>query len=98
MKLYISGDTDEFQYNSVSSIENSDVVLILPGGLGMFYDLFLAIKLKKRVIIYNKDMYYAPLIKNLYNAYIEKNIDNAPSSYLEIESEKEIIIKKLEEK
>ncbi len=98
MKLYISGDNpEEFQYETVKNIKDSELVLILPGGLGTFADLFTAIKLKKRTILYNQDMYYVSVIKNLYSAYTEGRIEGAPSDYLEIESDKKEIIRKLEE-
>ena len=103
MKLYISDSDDEFvkefeKFNTTNSMEEASDVLILPGGLGNFYDLFRAIDMNKNVIVYNKDLFFAPVIKNLYEAHICGKIDDAPSSYMSIESDLDLIIKKLEER
>ena len=103
MKLYVSGVDEEFMellkyFSIVENVENSDQVLILPGGLGTFADLFLAIRLKKDVIVYNKDMFYTSMIKNLYEAHEKDYIEGAPSTYIHIESEIKEILKKLEER
>ena len=53
--------------------DNSDLCLILPGGLGTFSEIFNLIEEyrlnKKRVIIYNLDGYYNDLIKIMDNLY-----------------------------
>ncbi len=79
-------------------MENSSIVLILPGGLDVYYNLFLAIKKEKEIYLYNKDFFYTPLIKNLYDLYLKGVIDKAPSEYMNIESELENIINKIEER
>ncbi len=103
MKLYITPSDVDYsdiihRFPIVENLEDSTDVLILPGGLGNFYDLFQAITLKKDVIIYNKDMFYTPVIKNMYEAYQKGYIEEAPSFYINIESDYKEIIQKLEEK
>lgn len=106
MQLYVtnSNKIDEDilslldKYNICEDIKIADFVLILPGGLGTFNDLFNAINMNKKVIIYNKDLYYSSLFKNLFQGYEKGYIDVAPAEYLSIESEFENIIKILEDK
>ncbi len=102
MKLYISDISEcDFDIQSLGDVEiipdinQADVVLILPGGLGTFNDLFQAISLKKKVIVYNKDLYYSSLFKNLFQGYEKGYIEVAPSEYVSIESEQENIVKKI---
>lgn len=64
----------------------------------MYYNLFLAIKKEKEIYLYNKDFFYTPLIKNLYDLYLKGVIDKAPSEYMNIESELENIINKIKER
>lgn len=105
MKLYVSDSSESSEnisallqgFNIVEDLDCADCVLILPGGLGTFNDLFRAINLKKRVVIYNKDLYYSSLFKNLFQGYERGYIEFAPSEYLSIESELENVIGKLEE-
>lgn len=102
IKLFISEsdlvNTDCFsKFNICTDINSCDVVLILPGGLGCMYDLFLGIKLGKKVILYNKDLIYKSLIKNLFELYEEGIISDIPASYISIESDLNNIIKILEE-
>ena len=105
MKLYVSNDsnieTEIIKYlevfNVVSDIKEADNVLILPGGLGNFYDLFESIKLKKKVLVYNKDLYYSSLFKNLFQGYEKGYIEVAPYEFITIESDFNNIIKNLED-
>ena len=103
MKLYVS-DGDELhldelrKFSIVPEMEESSDVLILPGGLGAFYDMFRAIQMKKDVIVYNKDMYFTSVIKNMYEAHQKGKVEEAPSFYIDIESDFLEIIRKLEEK
>ena len=102
MKLFVSGAFGENdfignKFQVVSNIDDSNAVLILPGGLGTFSDMFLGIKLNKKVIVYNKDLYYSSLFKNLYEGYEKGLIESAPSVYLSIESEPDKIIELLED-
>ena len=102
MELYISGCIDEYNnifsnYNTVS-FDEANCVLILPGGLGCLNDLFKSINMKKRVILFNYNFFYTPIIKKLYEMYKDGYEDKVPSEYMEIESEIDKIIEKLEEK
>lgn len=100
MKLYISGNRDEFLLPNLSytdQLDEADIVLILPGGLGTFACLFQAIQLNKKVLLYNQDLYFTSLIKNLYEGYQKGYIEKVPAEYMQIESEKEEIFKILEE-
>ena len=103
MKLYISGDYDKYvdylsEFDIVTDIDKSNYVLILPGGLGCLYDLFKSINDKKRIILYNDNFFYTPIIKRLYEMYEEGIVDRIPSEYMYIESDFSEIIKKLEDK
>lgn len=99
--LYISGDYSlidkEINISITDNIDKSQCILILPGGLGTYYDLFKGIKDNKKIYLYNKDFFYTPIIKNLYDLYVEGIIEKAPSLYINIESDLDEIIKKLEE-
>ena len=103
MKLFISGyisDCPE-KFNTfelANNINEATDVLILPGGLGTFSDLFKSVNDGKRVIIYNKDFFYTPVIKKLFELYEEGIEIRRPSEYMEIESELEVILSKLEER
>ena len=106
MKLYVSEferNLDQFDVllkdkEIVKNIEESTDVLVVPGGMGAFSDIFKAKELEKNLYIYNKDMYYSDLINNLYKGHIEGYIDDAPSAYMHIESDINNIIKDMEEK
>jgi len=103
MKLYMSECDEKYpeiieRFHVVPEMEQSDQVLILPGGLGAFYDLFRAIDEERDVIIYNRDMYFTSVIKNLYDAYKKGNIEEVPAYYADIECELEEIIRILEER
>ena len=102
MKLFVSGSFSEYSellsnYDLVSDMDVCDTVLILPGGLGHFQDLFNAISDNKKVILYNKDFFYTPVIKKLFELYEEGIEKRVPSEYMNIESDFLEIIKKLEE-
>ena len=85
------------QCDIVKSIEDSTDVIVGPGGIGAFSDIFTAIKLKKNLFLYNKDMYYSDTINNLSKGYLEGYIKEAPSGYIHIENEIENILKDMEE-
>ena len=103
MKLFISGYISDCPeklntFELVNNINEATDVLILPGGLGTFSDLFKSVNDGKRVIIYNKDLFYTPLIKKLFELYEDGIEIRRPSEYMEIESELEVILSKLEER
>lgn len=102
MSVYVNeSDMDvseiDQRFGIVSQMEDSDEVLILPGGLGAFYDIFRAIEMKKDVLIYNRDMFFTSMLRNLYQSYESGYIKETPSEYVIIESEFKDILRKLEE-
>lgn len=104
-KVYISdldfnlGEIDKIvkKYDVVKSIEDSTDVIVVPGGISAFSDIFQATKLKKNLFLYNKEMFYTDLINNLYKSHLEGYIDQAPSGYMRIENEIDSILKDMEE-
>ena len=97
-KIVVSTTTERF--NEIFS--NSDMVLILPGGLGTYAEIFSAIEESrignmKKIILYNCNYFYTPMIKHLYHMYEEGFIDFPPSHYMIIESDKEKIIELIKE-
>ncbi|MBQ6324104.1 MAG: LOG family protein [Bacilli bacterium] len=102
MKLFISGYINNFpekfnDFELADNISEANMVLILPGGVGTMHDLFKSVNDGKRVIVYNKDFFYTPIIKKLFELYEEGIELRRPSEYMEIESEMDEIIKKLED-
>ena len=81
----------------VEAIEESTDVLVVPGGMGAFSDIFKAQELNKNLFVYNKDLYYSGLVSNLYKGHLEGYIDGTPSEYMHIESDINNIIKEMEE-
>lgn len=80
----------------------SDVLLFLPGGIGTLAELFSSIEEgrisnRKKIIIYNCCYFFTPIIEELYNLYQKGFIDDAPSTYMYIESDKNKIIELLKE-
>lgn len=87
-KIVTKTTTDRFK----EIYAKSDVLLILPGGLGTLAELFSAIEEKrinnsKKIILFNANYYFTPLIKELYHMYELGFIDQVPADYMEIESE-----------
>ena len=81
---------------------NSDTILILPGGLGVLAELFSAIEESsignnKKIIVYNCNYFYTPIIRELFHLYEEGFISMPPSEYMIIESDKEKIIEMIKE-
>jgi len=102
MKVYIAESDGiypeiEEKNDIVSSLDESDVVFIPPGGLSAIFDLSQALKLGKKTVLFNKNMYYKDLINHLYKAHLEGDIKNPPSGYLIIESDIHEVNKRLEE-
>ena len=73
--------------------ENSDILLIIPGGIGTLAELYSMIEQmrtydnEKMLIIYNKDFYYKSLLEELYHMYQEKIIEYPPSEYMLISND-----------
>ena len=105
----------EFEYNYDETVivdtttnrfyevfNRSDVILILPGGLGTLAELFSAIEERrienyKKIIIYNVNYFYTPIIEALYKMYQEGFTHEVPSDYMVIESDYKKIIEMIEE-
>lgn len=81
--------------------DNSDLCLILPGGLGTFSEIFNLIEEyrlnKKRVIIYNLDGYYNDLIKIMDNLYDTHFASVKISECIDIVNSKEEVINIIKE-
>lgn len=73
--------------------QKSDLLLFLPGGLGTYSELLSCMsevvekKENKTIIIYNKDFFYTPVIKELYFLYKKRFINKNINEYCKIESE-----------
>lgn len=103
----IDADTSIVAENTVERFqklyENGDCILFLPGGIGTYSELFSAIEENKnnphpkKIILYNYDYFYTPVIKELYHLYQEGFIDDVPASYMVIESNEDKIIELIEE-
>ena len=71
----------------------SDILLILPGGIGTLAELFSIIEQMrtydndKILILYNKDFYYKDLIEEIYKMYQEKLIEYPNSEYMLISND-----------
>lgn len=103
MKIYVSNDDSEVSgklkdFTIIDEIDAADIVLILPGGLGTYYDLFKAIKENKKIYLYNKDFFYTPVIRNLYELHLSGMIEKVPSEYMNIECDLDNIIEKMKER
>ena len=89
-------DTTMERFNEIYKV--SDIFLILPGGLGTLTELFNAIEENrtnnhnKKIIIYNKNYFYTPIIQGLYKMYENKYIDEPLTNYFVIESDEDKII------
>ena len=92
-EIIVNTTTERFE----KIYENSDVLLFLPGGLGTYAEIFSAIEERridngKKIIIYNSNYFYTPMIKELYKLYKEGFIDEVPADYMIIESDSNKII------
>ena len=82
--------------------EQSDVFLFFPGGIETYELLFYFIQenkrrnLHKKIIIYNIDYFFTPIVKELYHLYEEKFIERVPSEYIIIESNQNELIEIIE--
>ena len=82
--------------------DNSDLCLILPGGLGTISEIFNFIEeyrlnKKKKIIIYNLNNYYNDLIQFMYKVYENGFASMVPSDYLNIETSRDEVIKLIKE-
>lgn len=82
--------------------KNSDVLLFLPGGLGTLAELFSAIEEHriekgKKIILYNDNYFYTPIIEKLFKLHQEGFVDEVPADYMIIESDIKKIIELVKE-
>lgn len=80
----------------------SDVFLFLPGGIDTYAEIFSVIgeeikRSGKKIILYNDNYFYTPMIQELYQLYQRGFVDMVPSDYMVIESDFEEIVKMIEE-
>ena len=105
-KVYVSDVNTRFSefneavmsYDLVPNIEDSTDVIVAPGGMAVFSDIFKAIELKKDVYLYNKDLYFSGLINNLHKGHEEGYIEKEPSGYMHIESNIDDLVREMEAK
>lgn len=82
--------------------ESSDAVLLLPGGLGTYTELFCMLEEHrtmmddKKIILFNDGFFYTPLIEELYHLYENHFSSKNIGELIDIESDPDEIIKKLE--
>ena len=103
MKLFVADASPELleQLKGMpiaKDYEDADTVLIPPGGLEAMLYLLRGINEGKDVYLYNKDSFYAKVIQTFYQMYEEGRKDKMPFEYMNIESQFEEIVRKLEEK
>ena len=83
--------------------EKSDCILFLPGGIETLGVLFSVIEENKhqhhpkKIILYNCNYFYTPIIKELYHLYQIGVIDEVPSNYMIIESNEDKVVELIEE-
>ena len=71
-------------------IEHSEIFLFLPGGIGTFAELFNTLeevrtyKLNKKIIIYNQDNYYEPVLTMINQGIKEQFIKESDLNYITI--------------
>lgn len=82
--------------------EVSDILLFLPGGLGTYAEIFSAIEEMrinngKKIILYNDNYFYTPIIRELYKLHENGFIDEVPADYMVIESDIDKIVELIKE-
>ena len=103
MKIYISEENfDEKEklgrFELVKNYSEANNVIIVPGGLSSIVDMAQGIMDGKDVYVYNKDLFYAPIIEQIYRIP-QKEVDDKPLFELfTIERDLDDIVGKLEEK
>ena len=102
MNLYVS-DAEEFpeiakRFQVVPEMEDSNQVLILPGGLGSVNDMLRAMDARRDIVVFNRDGVYTSFLHTLFQSYEKHGIEDSPFLYMDIEKEYDDVIRKLEEK
>ena len=83
--------------------QKSDVILLLPGGLGTYTELFCMLEEhrtimdNKKIILYNDNFFYTPLLEELYHLYENHFSSKNVGELISIESDPEEIIKMIKE-
>jgi len=102
MNVYVSERNEKesmlSEFNKVNSIEESDCVIITPGGMSSLSDLFEAIIEHKDLYLYNENQYYNQILEQLYKMYKSGYEKNAPFEYMKIESDFQNIVDDLNKK
>ena len=81
---------------------HSDVILFLPGGLGTYTEIFSMLEEHrtrmddKKIFLFNDDFFYTPLLEELYHLYQEHFSSKNVGELIDIESDSEEIIKKIQ--
>ena len=101
MKVYISeGNFDEKsklgKFELVNSYDEANNIVIVPGGLSSIVDMAQGIMDGKEVYVYNKDLFYAPVIEQIYK--ITQNDNISVFELFTIECNLDDLIGKMEEK
>ena len=82
--------------------QKSDVILLLPGGLGTYTELFCMLEEHrtilddKTIILFNDGFFYTPLIEELYHLYENHFSSKNVGELIDIESDPDEVVKKLE--
>ena len=103
MKLYVSEDEESLEKKMVSTFpqgdyDESDTVLILPGGLGCLNDIIQSFSDQKDTYIYNKNGVFDSILRKLEYSYQEGRIKKSPLEEMTISEDFMELLGKLEEK
>ncbi len=101
MKTYVSGEKFAERYrldkfDLVYDYSDADTLVIAPGGLSSIIDIAKGLMDGKDIYIYNKELFYAPIIEQIYK--MKKEDGSSLCEDLTIERDLDDLIKKLEEK
>jgi len=103
MKVYISEENFNEKgklgrFELVGNYNEANNIVIVPGGLSSIVDMAQGIVDGKDVYVYNKDLFYAPVIEQIYRIS-HKGMDDKPLFELfTIERDLDNLIEKMEEK
>ena len=103
MKIYLSEENfDEKSklknFELVDNYYGSNVIVVVPGGLSSINDMVQGLIDGKDVYVYNKELFYAPIIEQIYRIPKKNEDDKVLCEMLTIERDLNDLIEKLEEK
>ena len=103
MKLYISEENfDEKnkleRFELVNNYSEADNIIVVPGGLSSIVDMAQGIIDGKDVYVYNKDLFYAPMIEQIYRIPERKIGNKQLYELFTIERDLDDLIEKMEER